>query len=134
MANEYTAACVPCTANNKGVPVTAIETGRELIDERGAMNAGIPIYPQEAIGKGPILLVRLVCPRCSKQSFMYPTIHHYTCESCGHRKEEYIRGDAPQPKPFSGQGIRLSEGMTSKAENASLLQQLRQGSIGGFGS
>ena len=109
----------------------ALETDRGLVDEN---TPGVTNFPAEALGRGKILMVRLLCPKCSRQSFMFPIHHAYTCRSCGHEEKDWIRGDAPTPKPNSGQGLSYKDGFTTRAESADLLRQLRQGSIGGFGS
>ena len=124
---EFSIACRSCTENN-GVPVMALENDRAMVD---ANTPGVQNFPLGV--RGAILLVRLQCPRCSKQSLFFPTVVHYDCEKCGHHKEEYVRGVVTTPAPNTGQGLRLSEGFTTKAENADLLRQLRQGSIGGYG-
>lgn len=128
---EFSIACRPCTEGNGGVPVMALETARNLVDEN---TPGVTNFPPEARGRGKILLVRLMCPRCSRQSLMFPTRVAYDCRNCGHHEEDYIRGGATEPTKNAGIGISYKESFTSKAESADLLRQLRQGSIGGFGT
>lgn len=113
-------ACRPCT-ERAGRPVMVVEAGQFTTD---ASTPGAP-----AVG---ILGLRLMCPVCSKQSFYYPTVKHYECESCGHVKETYIRGGTSQtPKGISYQ--EKGDG-SDRAESQSILEQLRKGSIGGWGS
>lgn len=115
---KFQIACKPCT-ERLGRPVLAMETGRftSARDTPGAPAPGL-------------LGVRLMCPVCSKQSFFFPTVKHYECEQCGHVKETYVRGDTSE----TPRGISFRDTVDSKQESQGLLDQLRRGSIGGWGS
>ena len=121
---KFTIACGACT-RRLGRTIVCSDTGRFTTDGSQTSADGQPL----PVG---ILGLRLLCTQCSKQSYFFPTIHHYTCESCGFDKTTYVSGGAQDPK--KGIGISYQETIDAKGENQALLNQMRQDAIGGWGS
>lgn len=127
MANEqFTVACAPCTRNT-GRTTIALETGRfTTTGQEPPAPDGTPI-PRGILG------IRLLCPTCKAQPFFYPTVVHYTCDNCGHKKETYVAGGANAPA--KGAGISYKETIGGQNDGQKFLDEMRAGgAIGGWGS
>lgn len=121
---KFQIACGGCS-RRLGRPIICSDTGRFTTD-------GTQTTPDGHALPVGILGLRLLCNSCGKQSYFYPTHHHYTCRSCGHNETTYISGGVHDPK--KGQGISYTETIDAKGENQAMLDQLRQNAIGGWGS
>lgn len=122
---DFDVACAPCTRST-GRTTMALETGRFTTDGSQAGADGTPL----PVG---ILGIRLLCPTCKKQSLLYPTVKHYTCDACGHVKETYVSGGAQAPQ--KGSGVSYKETIGGQNDGNAFLEEMRRGgAIGGWGS
>lgn len=120
---DFNFLCPPCTQqSNPPREVVCLETGRFTVT---GQEAGIP-------GEVPIgaLGLRIMCPECRKQNFVFPTVHHYTCAKCAYKHETFVTGDTSEAPRG---GIKMGDSDEAQQQSASILQQLRNGSISSGG-